>query len=82
MILLKIDLIQNLSLGDIARWEGFTRGDWKEQTGMMSRLDRAIVPRRGGAPGLDSNPDVTTYLLRDCGHVTLALRAPVSYLMR
>lgn len=39
MILLKIDLIQNLTLGDIARWEGFTRGDWKERTGMMSRLD-------------------------------------------
>lgn len=33
MILLKINLVQSFTLGDIAGWEGFTRGDWKEQTG-------------------------------------------------
>lgn len=37
--LLKLNLVQNLILGDIAGWEGFTRGKWKKQTGVMSRLD-------------------------------------------
>lgn len=79
MILLKINLVQNLTLGDIARWEGVIG---KSRHGMMTRLDPAIVPRRGEAPGLASNPDVITYLLCDRGLIILPLQAPVSYLIR